>query len=75
VNEDPAHDAVAFRKAAEQESERLVQEAERLARSLTEDPELGEEWLRQENLIYGGLIGLGIVMVQALLRIPWIPPR
>lgn len=70
MNEDPAHDAVAFRKAAEQESERLVQEGERLARSLTQDPEVGEEWLRQENLTYGGLIGIGIVMVQALLPYP-----
>jgi hypothetical protein len=63
VNEDPAHDAVALEKAAEQE-------AERLARSLTQDPELGEEWLRQENLIYGGLMAIGIVMVQALLPYP-----
>lgn len=47
MNEDPAHDALALKKAAEQE-------AERLARSLTQDPELGEEWLRQESLIYGG---------------------
>ncbi len=60
MNEDPARDAVALKKAAEQE-------AERLARSLTQDPELGEEWLRQENLIYGGLITMGIVIVQALL--------
>jgi len=67
VNEDPAHDAAAFRRAAEQEAERLAQEAERLGRTLTQDPELGEEWLRQDNLIYGGLIGIGIVMVQALL--------
>ncbi len=70
MNEDPAHDAAAFRRAAEQESERLAQESERLARSLTQDPELGEEWLRQDNLIYGGLIGIGIVMVQALLPYP-----
>jgi hypothetical protein len=63
VNEDPAHDPVALRKAAEEE-------AERLARRLTQDPELGEEWLRQENLIYGGLIAIGIVMVQALLPYP-----
>jgi hypothetical protein len=70
VNDDLAHDAAAFRKAAEQESERLAEEAEQLSRSLTQDPELGEEWLRQENLIYGGLIGIGIVMVQALLPYP-----
>jgi hypothetical protein len=63
VNEDSAHDAVALNRSAEQE-------AERLARSLTQDPELGEEWLRQENLIYGGLMAIGIVMVQALLPYP-----
>ena len=63
VNEDPAREAAAFSKATEHE-------AERFARSLTQDPELGEEWLRQENLIYGGLIGIGIVMVQALLPYP-----
>jgi len=70
VNEDPAHDAVALRKAAEQESRRLSQEAERLTQRLTQDPELGEEWLRQEDLTYGGLIAIGIVMVQALLPYP-----
>ena len=70
MNQDPAHDAAASRKAAEQESERLAQEAERLARSITQDPELKEEWLRQDNLIYGGLIGIGVVIVQALLPYP-----
>jgi hypothetical protein len=63
VNEDPAQDAVALKEAAEQEGERL-------ARSLTHDPEMGEEWLRQENLIYGGLMAIGIVMVQSLLPYP-----
>jgi hypothetical protein len=60
VNEDVAQDAVARRKAAEQE-------AERIARHLTQDPELGEEWLRQDNVMYGGLMAIGIVFVQALL--------
>jgi hypothetical protein len=63
VNEDPAHDPVTLKKAA-------AQEGEQLARSLTQDPELGEEWIRQENLIYGGLMAIGIVMVQALLPYP-----
>ncbi len=52
-------EAQALRKAAEQEAERLAH-----------DPELGEEWLRQERLIYGGLMAIGIVMVQALLPYP-----
>ena len=47
MNKDPGQDPVALSKAAEQE-------AERLARSLTHDPELGGESLRQDNLIYGG---------------------
>jgi hypothetical protein len=60
VNEDAAQDAEALEKAAEQE-------AERIARHLTQDPELGDEWLRQDNVIYGGLMAIGIVFVQALL--------
>jgi hypothetical protein len=63
VNEDPAHVAATLKKAAERE-------AERRARSLERDPELAEEWVRQENLICGGLMAIGIVMVQALLPYP-----
>jgi hypothetical protein len=64
VNHDAPQDAEALTKAAEQE-------AERIARHLTQDPELGEEWLRQDNVIYGGLIAVGVVFVQALL--PYSP--
>lgn len=63
MNEDPAQDAAGLRKAAEEE-------ADRRSRRIMEDPELGEEWLRQENLIYGGLMAIGIVLVQALLPYP-----
>jgi outer membrane murein-binding lipoprotein Lpp len=56
--------------AAQNEAARAEQEADRLAQHLTQDPELGEEWLRQDNLIYGGLIAIGIVFVQALLPYP-----
>jgi hypothetical protein len=69
VNEDAAQDAKR-KKAAEQEAERVEQEAERLARHLTQNPELGEEWLRQDDLIYGGLIAIAVVFVQALLPYP-----
>jgi hypothetical protein len=31
------------------------------------DPEQLQEWLRQNNLIYGGLIGIGVLMVQPFL--------
>jgi hypothetical protein len=34
---------------------------------LGQDPEQMQEWLRQNNLIYGGLIGIGVVMVQPFL--------
>jgi hypothetical protein len=31
------------------------------------DPAQEQEWLRQNNLIYGGLIGIGVVLVQPFL--------
>jgi uncharacterized membrane protein HdeD (DUF308 family) len=31
------------------------------------DPEQEQEWLRQSNLIYGALIGIGVVLVQPFL--------
>jgi hypothetical protein len=31
------------------------------------DPAQEQEWLRQNNLAYGGLIGIGVVMVQPFL--------
>ena len=53
---------------AEHEAQRLkkdkVNEAEWLARHVTQDPELQQEWIRQDNLGYGGLLAIGIVMVQ-----------
>lgn len=63
MNEDPAQEAEVRKKAAEQEAERIV-------RLITQDPELGEEWLRQDNLVYGGLMAIGVVFVQALLPYP-----
>jgi hypothetical protein len=63
VNEDTVEHAREREKAA-------VEEAERLTRHLTQDPELKDEWLRQDNLIYGGLIAIGLVFVQALLPYP-----
>lgn len=32
-----------------------------------QDPTLVQEWLRQNNLIYGGLIAIGVYMVQPFL--------
>jgi hypothetical protein len=34
------------------------------------DPEQTQEWIRENNLIYGGLIGIGVVMVQPFLASP-----
>jgi hypothetical protein len=53
---------------AEHQAQRLEQqaqdEAERLARHATQDPQLQQEWIRQDNLAYGGLIAIGVVLVQ-----------
>ncbi len=38
--------------------------------ALLEDPRHEQEWIRQNNLIYGGLIGVGVVMVQPFLATP-----
>lgn len=34
---------------------------------MNEDPAQEQEWLRHSNLIYGALIGIGVVMVQPFL--------
>jgi len=53
---------------AEREAKRLAEatrrEAEWLARHVTQDPGLQQEWIRQDNLAYGGLIAIGVVLVQ-----------
>jgi len=55
-------------REAEQQAKRLEEdkrnEAVWLARHVTQDPELQQEWIRQDNLAYGGLIAIGIVLVQ-----------
>jgi hypothetical protein len=61
VTEDAKHQA---RREAERLAEEKRNEAEWLARHITQDPELQQEWLRQDNLAYGGLIAIGIVLVQ-----------
>ena len=38
--------------------------------TLLKDPRYEREWIRQNNLIYGGLIGVGVVMVQPFLAAP-----
>lgn len=57
VTEDAQH------AARSTERDRL-NEAEFLVRRVTQDPELQQEWIRQDNLAYGGLMAIGIVLVQ-----------
>ena len=42
--------------------------AKEYAESILHDPRQVREWLRQRDLIYGGLIGIGVVMVQPFLN-------
>lgn len=68
VTEDAEHQAKRLKEDAEHEAQRLQKdkqdEAEWLAQHVTQDPELQQEWIRQDNLSYGGLIAIGIVLVQ-----------
>jgi uncharacterized membrane protein len=58
---------------SEQQAEQIRQateEARRLAARIqqaTEEPEQQREWIRQSNVIYGGLIAIGLVLVQPFL--------
>jgi uncharacterized integral membrane protein len=45
------------------EAERIQREVE----GVTSDPATQEEWIRQSNLIYGGLAAAGLVVVQPFL--------
>jgi len=53
---------------AECQAQRLEKEAqdkaEWLTQHTTQDPQLQQEWIRQDNLAYGGLIAIGVVLVQ-----------
>ena len=68
MTEDAERQLKRFKEDAEHEAQRLQkekqEEAEWLARHVTLDPELQQEWIRQDNLSYGGLIAIGIVLVQ-----------
>jgi hypothetical protein len=55
---------------AEAEAERIRQEVEDAA----SDPAAQEEWIRQSNLIYGGLAGAGLVLVQPFLTATSLNP-
>jgi Trk-type K+ transport system membrane component len=57
VTEDAEHQAQRLQKDKQDEAEWLVQH-------ITQDPELQQEWIREDNLAYGGLIAIGIVLMQ-----------
>jgi hypothetical protein len=46
---------------------RMNQDRGRRREWIGQDPKLVQEWLRQNNLIYGGLIAIGVYMVQPFL--------
>lgn len=54
----------------EAEAERIQQEVEDAA----SDPAAQEEWIRQSNLIYGGLAAAGLVVVQPFLTATSLDP-
>jgi hypothetical protein len=70
VSDDARHEAAASGQEARRAAEVSKQVAEARAQegaSLLGDPELQEEWIRQDHLTYAGLLAIGIVMVQPFL--------
>jgi uncharacterized membrane protein len=50
----------------QQETEEARRQSEWLERA-AEEPEQQREWIRQNNVIYGGLIAIGLILVQPFL--------
>jgi hypothetical protein len=44
-----------------------MQDDEYVEQALRRDPKVADEWLRQNNLMYGGLVGICVVLVQPLI--------
>ena len=59
---DPEQQAVQIRQV-EEEARRQAAQIQQAA----EEPEQQREWIRQNNVIYGGLIAIGLVLVQPFL--------
>jgi uncharacterized membrane protein len=55
-------------------SEDVRASAEQQTEFLAHDPEMQEEWVRQDNLIQGGLMAIGIVMMQPFLSMKSLDP-
>lgn len=64
---DPEQLAEQIRQATDD----ALREAARIQQA-TQEPEQQREWIRQNNLIYGSLIGIALIMVQPFLTAP--PP-
>jgi hypothetical protein len=68
---DPEQQAVQLRQVRD-EARRLEEEARRQAawiQQAAQEPEQQREWIRQNNVIYGGLIAVGLVLVQPFLTV------
>src|SRR5690349_13596162 len=50
----------------QQATDEAVRDAEQL-RQAAQEPEQQWEWIRQNNVIYGGLIAVGLILVQPFL--------
>jgi hypothetical protein len=59
---DPEQQTVQIRQMKEE----VLQEAARI-RQAAQEPDQQREWIRQNNVIYGGLIAIGLVLVQPFL--------
>ena len=56
-----------IRQDSRQVEAQLREDAEQLEDQYRHDPRYVRQWLRQNNLIYGGLIAIGVVIVQPFL--------
>jgi hypothetical protein len=66
---DPKQQAVQIRRVKE-EARRQAARIQQAA----EEPEQQREWIRQNNVIYGGLIAIGLVLVQPFLTATTLDP-
>jgi cation transport ATPase len=62
---DPKQQAQQVRQAAVEKARRQTAWIERASR----EPAQQQEWIRQNNVIYGGLIAVGLVLVQPFLTV------
>jgi hypothetical protein len=71
VKEDAEHEPKRLKEDAERQAkllkEQAERDAERFVQRLMQDADLQQEWIRQDDLIYGGLMAIGIVMIQPFL--------